>query len=187
MEAILQTNLKKKPTKSDGSDSKYKAPHELVNKQLEDLNEFKESVADALAPSNLLRVQATLDFDPNTMYSEEQASTMLYFKKGNEIATLSLFTADWLAGFCYEKNQENQFSIVKIFPIAYCTLLYHELPKPKRSYEIKYWDMFGALDKQSISDLRSSITQQKTVFKSMQLVIIKILQAVTLNILESYL
>lgn len=169
LQAIIEANNKKRPRVA-GQDQRNKAPHELVTSQLADYEKYKKEVAEGLPVSHLLRVRALNDFQPAAMYSEEQSSTMLQFKKGQEIVVLAVFTTDWLAGYCYDKDEEDEDSAVKIFPQTLCTLVYHNLPKPKRRHEIKYWNTFGSLDDKSIADLRKSIMQQQTVFKSMQLV-----------------
>jgi hypothetical protein len=99
---------------------------------------------------------------------------MLKLDKGQEIVVLSMFTPEWLAGYVYSKTLDTSAAIVKIFPLAIGTLLYQGLPRPKRPYEIKYWNTFGSLDEAAIGELRKSIIQQPTVFKSMQLVIISL-------------
>lgn len=165
----MEENLKRKPS-SSSTEGKNKAPHELVMAQLEQLQKYKKEVTDNLPPAYLLRVQALKTFDPKALYSAEQAQTMLLFEKGQEIVVLAMFTADWLAGYLYSKTIDPSTTTVKIFPLAISNLLYQGLPRPKRAHEIKYWNTFGSLDEMTLGDLRKSIIEQPTVFKSMQLV-----------------
>ena len=139
----------------------------MVKSQLSELEAQKTDFGVGFPISNLLLVEATSDFDPKSMYSEEQAQTMLELKKKEFVVVLAVFTPEWLAG--YRLNDQNNSVGVQIFPLTLCKLAHQNLPKPKRDYEIKYWNTFGSLDKQAITSLRMSIAKHDTVFKSMQL------------------
>jgi len=156
LKEIIEENLKlPKPTTQY---NKKSTPHEIVNENISKMQELKRKEVDGVPMAMKLRVKANADFDPKTQYTEEEAKTMLYFKKNMELVLLSVFTPDWMIGYVELKATGNkEMETVKIFPITLVMLVYTTMPKPLRMYDIKFWDTFGIRE----SEFNEQLSKQK--------------------------
>jgi hypothetical protein len=155
LKKIIEDNLKL--PKAASAYKKNASPHEIVMDQLSKMQVYKKVDIDRLSYYSKLRVTTTMDFDPKKQYTEEEAKTMMFFKKSNDLVVLSVFTPEWLIGYIETKGDTGKdMETVKIFPITLVVLNYATLPTPKRTYEIKFWDTFG-----SCSDVTEETSKAK--------------------------
>eukprot|EP01017_Pseudomicrothorax_dubius_P030810 TRINITY_DN3871_c0_g3_i1.p1 TRINITY_DN3871_c0_g3~~TRINITY_DN3871_c0_g3_i1.p1 ORF type:complete len:319 (+),score=69.86 TRINITY_DN3871_c0_g3_i1:121-1077(+) len=142
-------------------------PQEIVQGKLQVFQEMKEHVYDCLPIRHKFRVKALIDFDPRKTYTEEEATSMMFFRKSTSIIVISCFTADWLVG--YADLDAKSYSVMKILPSTVIIPHYEALPTPKRTYEILDWESFGSaaeqVDPGAVESLRLSV-----INKSMHLV-----------------
>lgn len=110
----------------------------MVQEQLKFFENIKMTLYSEIPESHLFKARAISDFDPNLIYSSDEAKTMLKFSKNSVIIIMAAFTSEWLLGYLVDEQK------VRIFPMMMVIPLYDELECPERTYEIRYWSIFGA-------------------------------------------
>ena len=117
-------------------EKKYSS-HEMVQEQLKFFENIKLTLYSEIPESHLFKARAISDFDPTLIYSADEAKTMLKFTKNSTIIIMAAFTSEWLLGYLVDEQK------VRIFPMMMVIPLYDELECPERTYEIRYWSIFG--------------------------------------------
>ena len=146
----------------------------MVEEQLTYFQKLKFSTFSKIPKENLLRAKTNSDFDPNLIYTPEEAQTMLKFAKNSMITIMAAFTSEWLLGYLSHdsektsnkeklrnseknlKNEENIDSEVKIFPLMMVSPLFSSLVPQSRGYEIKFFSVFGVFKEEKEKDSVSS-------------------------------